>query len=103
HRTLKVFVMDDGKLEALGQTIVSALPGVATGHSVAFNQLTVTIQAEKIVEVVKHLRDDPSLRFVNITDVTAVDHPGREKRFAVVYHFLSTTLNTRVRLKAEAD
>ena len=35
--------MDDGKLDALGQTIVSALPGVATGHSVAFNQLTVTV------------------------------------------------------------
>ncbi len=33
--------MDDGKLDALGQTIVSALPGAASGHSVAFNQLTV--------------------------------------------------------------
>src|SRR5215510_4757095 len=54
------FVMDDGKLEALGQTIVSALPGAALGHSVAFHQLTVAIEAEKIVEVAKYLRDDPS-------------------------------------------
>src|SRR5262249_36456956 len=102
-RTLKVFVMDDGKLDALGQTIVSALPGAATGHSVAFNQLTVQVDAAKIVDVVKHLRDDPALRFVNITDITAVDHPGRAKRFDVVYHFLSPTLNTRIRLKAEAN
>ena len=51
----------------------------------------------------RHLRDDPSCRFVNITDITAVDYPGREKRFDVVYHFLSPTLNTRIRLKAEAD
>src|SRR6185312_15314146 len=92
-----------GKLDALGQTIVSALPGAALGHSVAFNQLTIAIQAEKIVEVAKYLRDDPSCRFVNITDITAVDYPGREKRFDVVYHFLSPTLNTRIRLKAEAD
>jgi NADH-quinone oxidoreductase subunit C len=51
--------MDDGRLDALGQTIVSALPGAATGHSIAFNQLTVTIETSKIVDVVKFLRDDP--------------------------------------------
>ena len=95
--------MDDGKLDALGQTIVGALGGAATGHSVAFGQLTIDVKAEKIVDVVKFLRDDQACRFVNITDVTAVDHPSREKRFDVVYHLLSPTLNTRVRLRAEAD
>jgi NADH-quinone oxidoreductase subunit C len=92
--------MDDGKLEVLGQTIVSALPGAAISHSVAFNQLTVNVQAEKIVEIVKFLRDDPSCRFVSIIDITAVDYPGREKRFDVVYHLLSPTLNNRIRLRA---
>ena len=95
--------MDDGKLDALGQTIVSALPGVATAHAVAFNQLTVTVDAARIVEVMKHLRDDPALRFVNIIDVTAVDYPSREQRFDVVYHLLSPTLNERIRIRAEAD
>jgi NADH-quinone oxidoreductase subunit C len=95
--------MDDGKLEALGQTIVSALPDAALEHSVAFNQLTVAVNIERIVEVARHLRDDPALRFVNIIDVTAVDHLEREKRFDVVYHFLSPTLNARVRLRGEAD
>src|SRR5260221_13701912 len=94
--------MDDGKLDALGQTIVSALPGAVSAHSVAFNQLTVTVDATKIVEVVKFLRDDPACRFVSIIDVTAVDYPGREKRFDVVYHFPSPTLNERIRLRAEA-
>ena len=95
--------MDDGKLDALGQTIVSALPGAATGCSVAFNQLTVTAVAEKIVEVITHLRDDPSCRFVNFTDITAVDYPGRENRFDVVYHLLSPTLNARIRVRTEAN
>src|SRR4029450_9919937 len=94
--------MDDGKLHALGQTIVSALGGAASAHAVAFNQLTVTVDAGKIVEVMKHLRDDPAMRFINITDVTAVDYPGREKRFDVVYHLLSPTLNQGIRLRAEA-
>jgi len=95
--------MDDGRLEALGQTIVSALPGAALGRVVAYNQLTVLVEAGKIVEVAKFLRDDPNCRFVNITDITAVDHPERDKRFDVVYHFLSPTLNARIRLKAQAD
>ena len=95
--------MDDGRLDALGQTIVSALPGAALGHVVAFNQLTVAVNAGKIVEVAKYLRDDAACRFVNITDITAVDYPEREKRFDVIYHFLSPTLNTRIRLRVHAD
>ncbi|WP_375314371.1 NADH-quinone oxidoreductase subunit C [Bradyrhizobium sp. A5] len=95
--------MDDAKLDALGQTIVSALPGAAIGHAVAFNQLTVDVEAAKIVEVVKYLRDDPNCRFINFTDITAVDYPDREKRFDVIYHFLSPTLNARIRLRAHAD
>ena len=95
--------MDDGRLEALGQTIVSALPGAALEHVVAFNQLTVAVEASRIMEVAKFLRDDPNCRFVNITDITAVDYPAREKRFDVVYHLLSPTLNARIRLKAQAD
>ena len=95
--------MDDGKLDALGQTIVSALGGAASAHSVAFNQLTITVDATKIVDVVRYLRDDPAMRFVNITDGTAVDYPSRGKRFDVVYHLLSPTLNERIRLRAEAD
>jgi NADH-quinone oxidoreductase subunit C len=94
--------MDDAKLDSLGQTIVGALPGVATGYAVAFNQLTVTVEVGKIVEVARFLRDDPRCRFVNFTDVTAVDYPTRELRFDLVYHFLSPTLNERIRIKALA-
>jgi NADH-quinone oxidoreductase subunit C len=94
--------MDDVRLDALGQTIVGALPDAATDHAVAFGQLTVAVRADRIVDVVKFLRDDPSLRFVNFTDITAVDYPGREKRFDVIYHLLSPTLNARVRLRAAA-
>jgi NADH-quinone oxidoreductase subunit C len=91
------------KLAELGESIKAALPGAVTGYVIAFDQLTVDVDASRIVEVVKYLRDDPGCRFVNITDITAVDYPGREKRFDVVYHLLSPILNTRIRLRAEAD
>ncbi len=95
--------MDDAKLDSLGQMIVGALPGVASGYAVAFNQLAVTVETARIVEAAQFLRDDPRCRFVNITDVTAVDYPTREQRFELVYHFLSPTLNERIRVKASAD
>jgi NADH-quinone oxidoreductase subunit C len=90
------------KLVELGETIAAALPGAVTGHAIAFDQLTLAVDAGKIVDVVRFLRDDPSCRFVNLTDITAVDYPGRAKRFDVVYHLLSPTMNTRIRLRAEA-
>jgi NADH-quinone oxidoreductase subunit C len=90
-------------LVTLGETIKAALPNGVTDTTIAFDQLTLSIDTAKVVELVRHLRDDPALRFVSIIDITAVDYPGREKRFDVVYHLLSPTLNERIRLRAEAS
>ncbi|NGX95651.1 MAG: NADH-quinone oxidoreductase subunit C [Candidatus Afipia apatlaquensis] len=95
--------MDDAKLDALGQTIVAALPGAALGHSVAFNQLSIAVDLAKIVDIVRVLKTDPRFRFVSFTDATAVDYPGRENRFDVIYHLMSPVLNARVRLHGEAN
>lgn len=89
-------------LVGLGETIKASLSGAVMDSSVSFGQLTLAVEVSRIVEVVTFLRDDPSCRFVCFIDVTAVDYPGREKRFDVVYHLLSPTLNARIRLRAEA-
>src|ERR1700748_1911577 len=96
-------MMDDAKLTSLGETIAGALPGSVRVGGIEHGVLVLHTEADKIVDVVRFLRDDPTCRFVNFTDVTAVDYPGREKRFDVIYHFLSPTLNTRLRLRAEAS
>jgi NADH-quinone oxidoreductase subunit C len=96
-------MMDDAKLTSLGQTIAEALQGSVRSGGVVHDVLVLETEAEKIVDVVRLLRDDPRFRFVNFTDVTAVDYPGRERRFEVVYHFLSPMLNARVRIKLQAD
>ena len=90
-------------LNQLGEAIKAALPGALTDLSVAFGELTLAIDIARIAEIVAFLRDDPNCRFVSLIDITAVDYPGREKRFDVVYHLLSPTLNTRIRLRGEAD
>ncbi|MGE0564539.1 MAG: NADH-quinone oxidoreductase subunit C [Pseudolabrys sp.] len=91
----------DEMLERLGQKITETLSGSVTGHAVKHGELTVTAEAADIVKIARTLRDDPRFLFSCFIDVTAVDWPGREKRFDVVYHFLSPRLNRRVRVKIE--
>ena len=93
----------DETLQRLGETIAGALAGSVIGHSVVRGELTLTAVAADIVKVATHLRDDPDCAFVCIIDITAVDWPSREKRFDVVYHFLSPTKNARIRVKIETD
>jgi NADH-quinone oxidoreductase subunit C len=95
--------MTSEQLEDLGRKIAGALPGAVSGHTVAGGELTIQAKASDIVKVVTFLRDDPGCEFHSIIDITAVDWPSREKRFDVVYHFLSPTKNARVRVKIETD
>ena len=68
-------------LDRLGASIKVGLPASVTGHSVANGELTVFAKAADVVKVVTFLRDDPACQFVCIIDVTALDWPGRERRF----------------------
>ncbi len=90
-------------LENLGATIKTALSGAVYGHEVVRDELTLTANAADIVKVATFLRDDPACQFICFIDITAVDFPGREHRFDVVYHFLSPRLNQRIRVKCATD
>ncbi len=92
-------------------------------------ELTYEIEAGKLLEVSRALRDEKALRFEQLIDVCGVDHLGygdaewrtenatktgfsrgvrrsepheaghMERRYAVVYHLLSVSRNERLRLK----
>jgi NADH-quinone oxidoreductase subunit C len=91
----------DEALDTLGQAIKKALGASVTGYAVTRGELTLTVKAADIVKVARFLRDDPACLFTCMIDVTALDWPGREKRFDVVYHLLSPRINQRIRVKAE--
>ncbi len=66
------------------------------------NELTVTVQKERIVDVLQFLRDEAALAYTMLTDLTVVDRLKMEKspRFMAVYHLRSMTHGRRVRIKA---
>jgi NADH-quinone oxidoreductase subunit C len=70
---------------------------------IAFDELTVLVENERLLAVLKFLRDDPRNQFTCMIDVCGVDYPGRQQRFEVVYHLLSPTQNERIRVKVQTD
>ena len=64
-----------------------------------FNQLQISIAADQILDVVDFIKNDEACEFRQITDIAGVDFPDRQKRFDVIYHFLSFKHNSRLRIK----
>jgi NADH-quinone oxidoreductase subunit C len=93
----------DETLAELGEHIQAALGDTVDSATVAFGELTLEVRASDIVQALRFLRDDTSCLFVNLTDICGVDYPSRDKRFEVVYHFLSPKQNMRIRVKLKAD
>lgn len=81
--------------------LAEARPGLVAEAKVAFGELTLTVEADKLLSLVTFLRDDVQSGFVNLIDVCGVDWPKRERRFDVVYHLMSPRQNMRIRLKVE--
>jgi NADH-quinone oxidoreductase subunit C len=81
--------------------VAETRPGLVSSSSIAYGELTLKTEADTLIALVTFLRDDVQCGFINFIDICGVDWPKREKRFDVVYHFLSPRQNMRVRIKVE--
>jgi NADH-quinone oxidoreductase subunit C len=88
------------ELGQLAEKLAGVLGPALAERKLASGELTVTVAADRILDTLKHLRDDPECDFKILVDLCGNDWPGREKRFDVVYHLLSLTRNMRIRVKA---
>lgn len=86
-------------LQELGTYLETKRSNCVLGWDISFDELTVDVAPNHIVEFVEFLKNDPTCKFSTLVDVTAVDYPDRAKRFDVVYHFLSMYQNHRIRLR----
>lgn len=91
--------MSDESLNELGAHIAQNRPDCVLTYHLALGELTVEVAPSMLVGLVEFLKTDSTCMFSTLVDITAVDHPEREARFDVVYHFLSMYRNQRIRLK----
>ncbi len=119
------------RLSTLAENLESHFAGLGSEVAVGFNEATLTVPADKLVEVASTLRDHDDFGFEQLMDLCGVDYAhyghaewdtegasstgfGRgvdrddsveiesDKRFAVVIHLQSLAKNLRLRLKTYA-
>lgn len=72
-------------------------------------EVTIEVAAEDLRNVAFRLRDEAGFKFEQLIDLCGVDYQDfgdgswQGKRFAVVYHLLSVSLNQRLRVKVFAQ
>ena len=90
------------QLNELGAYIEAKRPDCILGWDIAFDELNMDVTQANLPGLVEFIKSDATCRFSSLVDITAVDYPGRAKRFDVVYHFLSMYQNQRIRLRVAA-
>ena len=96
--------------EALRNILADKLISLQAQNS----ELTIVVHAKDILTVSEMLRDNSTLDFDTLIDLCGIDystygdnlsakHGFRDKRFAVIYHLLSVTLNHRLRIRVLAE
>jgi NADH-quinone oxidoreductase subunit C len=90
-------------VKAVIDAIKEKFPDQVLGFKEHQGQFTLDVKRDKIVDILKSLRDDHA--FVMLTDVCGLDYSkfapgGAPERFAVAYHLYSFDKNDRIRVKA---
>jgi NADH-quinone oxidoreductase subunit C len=86
-------------LDKLASYIGELHGDLISSSEIRYGELTVTTSGEKLITLLRFLRDDAKCGFINLIDICGVDWPQRPDRFDVVYHLLSPKQNMRIRIK----
>ena len=87
----------------LEKHINSELTSKVQNSFIENGELLIEIDDKDLIEVVQFLKSDENLRFRQLIDIAGVDYPDQEKRFQLVYLFLSHEKNIRVKLSIRFD
>ena len=87
----------------LERTVNSGLTTSVKKSEINFKQLFVDVNVENLTSTILFLKTNDKCRFKQLIDITAVDYPGREKRFKIVYLLLSHENNLRIIINVHID
>ena len=86
------------KLQTIEKTINSELSSKIKDSTIKFNELLIETYEKDLIDVVQFLKLNEKCKFRQLIDIAGVDYPEDEKRFELVYLFLSHEYNTRIKL-----
>ena len=85
-------------LKKIEKIINSELTSKVQQSVIINEELTVEINVNDLVEVVQFLKSNDKCKFRQLIDIAGVDYPENDKRFQLVYLFLSHENNIRVKI-----
>ena len=93
------------KLQKIEKLINSELSSKVKSSLIDNDELLIEVDEKDIVDVVQFLKSNENCKFKQLIDIAGVDYPDNEKRFELVYLFLSHENNLRIKLliKFETD
>ena len=83
-------------LSDLEKKINSELTTKVKNSKLKHNQIYLNIESDDLLEVILFLKNNNETKFRKLIDITAVDYPENDKRFKLVYLFLSHEINSRI-------
>ena len=86
------------KLQTIEKTINSELSSKIKDSTIKYNELLIETYEKDLIDVVQFLKLNEKCKFRQLIDIAGVDYPEDEKRFELVYLFLSHEYNTRIKL-----
>jgi NADH-quinone oxidoreductase subunit C len=86
------------KLRNLEKLINSELSSKIHSSSIENLELLIEIGENDLVDVVQFLKLNENCKFKQLIDIAGVDYPENDKRFELIYLFLSHENNTRIKL-----
>ena len=85
-------------LKDLEKLINSELSSKVKSSKIENNELLVETEEAELLEVVQFLKSHEKCKFRQLIDIAGVDYPENEKRFELIYLFLSHEHNLRIKL-----
>ena len=86
------------KLKVIEKLINSELSSKIKNSNIDNEELLIEIDENDLIDVVQFLKSNESCKFKQLIDISGVDYPENEKRFELIYLFLSHEENIRVKL-----
>ncbi|MBD1146394.1 NADH-quinone oxidoreductase subunit C [Pelagibacterales bacterium SAG-MED28] len=86
------------KLQNLEKLINSELSSKIQSSSINNGELLIGINEKDLIDVVQFLKLNENCKFKQLIDIAGVDYPENDKRFELIYLFLSHENNTRIKL-----
>ena len=90
-------------LQKLEKLVNSELTSKVQKSTIEHDELLIETNENDLLQIIQFLKSNDTCKFRQLIDIAGVDYPENEKRFELIYLFLSHEKNLRIKLLIKFD